>query len=775
MAITILQEPPALSFVGNLPDIIGHSDDTVAENFSISIDGSIILEETYVPDSQGRITIRIRELLDDHLSLAIPVGNLYEQLDAVKDVECLLGSEPIDFRIIKGGVDRQALNSSDFMAANWLTWQPQSKIVKYRDPEWLSYYPLQNVNVRVKGYFQGGTDQTVTKHTLTADSLYTINVNFQQVRSFFVDQPLYFDIWVENTGGTPLTYTQRYVLTDEVYDYDDLFVFENSLGGIDTVRFTGQKELLNKSQFDAALFFDEIELDYEVLPDRAFNKNTGYFHSKKALAWSQDFFSSLQKYIYEKENLVRILVKEPEVTDIKFELIHFDFKYIYTRQTKYLDLVKEDEYMDLLIIIGPDDEQYYLVPRLWEFPILNDPTDALFPVQTTGNAQWQTLSFQTILNYILTSIDIPDAGDMVISPGTLVINSPTSATLTGASWRKAGVIYNYTGPVTLTGSPSAPNSRVDIIYTLSSPAVGYLAGTPDEDPAVPNVPAGGMLLHTILRLNTGESIVTPVNPADPATLNSMGMWLNNDGLTPIYAPIWRQTLQINTYYDFQLAFVAFASDYTSSSQFPMNGLVAVNFVTRPATAEIDFAGGRVSVRTFDISSRNGDFVLMMTGANEATLFARKSAFIGNLTFQYTIKNGTVRKESLVRNGAYIGLPAGNKQYSYNGRDYVPSTGQVRFDLPRSYGYNGTPVSGSITFPSNMGDLQNPTRADENNMAKMLHNSPAMPPITPPAGVTLRLEGGEYEPNSDNQLLFICHKNDAGAVKMISFTITPNVL
>src|SRR5690606_31763242 len=145
MAITILQEPPALSFVGNLPDIIGHSDDTVAENFSISIDGNIILEETYVPDRQGRITIRIRELLDDHLSLSVPVGNLYEQLDAVKDVECLLGSEPIDFRIVKGGVDRQALNSADFMAANWLTWQPQSKIVKYRDPEWLSYYPLQNV------------------------------------------------------------------------------------------------------------------------------------------------------------------------------------------------------------------------------------------------------------------------------------------------------------------------------------------------------------------------------------------------------------------------------------------------------------------------------------------------------------------------------------------------------------------------------------------------------------------------------------------------------
>lgn len=101
-------------------------------------------------------------------------------------------------------------------------------------------------------------------------------------------------------------------------------------------------------------------------------------------------------------------------------------------------------------------------------------------------------------------------------------------------------------------------------------------------------------------------------------------------------------------------------------------------------------------------------------------------------------------------------------------DYTPSTGNVKFDEARSYGYNGTPVTGNINI-----DI---TGAKEINMAKVLHQSGTVPSVSViGSGVTLHLSGGTYNTAKVNELLFICHKNNAGAVTRISYSISPNQL
>lgn len=124
---------------------------------------------------------------------------------------------------------------------------------------------------------------------------------------------------------------------------------------------------------------------------------------------------------------------------------------------------------------------------------------------------------------------------------------------------------------------------------------------------------------------------------------------------------------------------------------------------------------------------------------------------------------------------YLGTTAGDEtDYFIIGgggggyEDYVPSSGNVKFDIPRSYGYNGTLITGNIVLEI--------AGAKEINMPKVLHQN-----ATPPSysvlegGVTLHLSGGTYDPEKVNELLFICHKNNLGVVTRISYSINPNQL
>lgn len=103
-------------------------------------------------------------------------------------------------------------------------------------------------------------------------------------------------------------------------------------------------------------------------------------------------------------------------------------------------------------------------------------------------------------------------------------------------------------------------------------------------------------------------------------------------------------------------------------------------------------------------------------------------------------------------------------------EYSPQTGTtISFALadgkPRKYGFNGTPITGNLTFSI--------TDANELVMVKVLHNSGTAPTLTPPGGVTLIKEGADYTVSVDNILYAVCHKNDAGTVTKISYSWTIN--
>jgi hypothetical protein len=356
----------------------------------------------------------------------------------------------------------------------------------------------------------------------------------------------------------------------------------------------------------------------------------------------------------------------------------------------------------------------------------------------------------------------------IINPGVLTINSPTSATLADEEWSWNQDILDYTGLLVLSSPPASPNRRFDII-TLSGSAVPSVeSGIEAVNPVMPS-PAdpSHLVSHVIYRPFDGDPVIVPVDPKSPATAMMAG-------LQGKYAPIWRQSLIKNATYGFKISFLAWSSEYGSFGQWPMNGMVLVNFDTGANNTEID--PNRVTIRTVDIGVDNKDFMLVQTGAAEATLYARKKSYLGNMAMEFVLpKDKNVKDNSLVNGGTYGDLPLDAPAYpSYNGRDYVSFPAMpVRFDVPWQMGYGGTKATGPITFPPNLGDAGNMARADTNNMAKLLHNDTVERIPTAPAGVTLVHEGGEYIVNTDNHFKFICHKDDNGKVTSISYTIAQN--
>src|SRR5690606_4788815 len=132
--------------------------------------------------------------------------------------------------------------------------------VKFHDPEWLTCYPVEAINVRIRAMFSGGGTQTVTYAALEADKVQSINLNPGMIIGLFDEEPVKWEVYTE-TSGQQRQYTQTYRYSTHCDQYDDVFVFENRLAGIDSIRFTGVSERQDSTLFESARF-DEFVVDF---------------------------------------------------------------------------------------------------------------------------------------------------------------------------------------------------------------------------------------------------------------------------------------------------------------------------------------------------------------------------------------------------------------------------------------------------------------------------------------------------------------------------------
>ena len=392
--MTIIQLPDTYNFSGTIRDIV--VDATEKLDFTLSSNGVTIVSETYYPSSDNRITINLRDILEDIIE---PV--LYDVAETViPQYTYQIGETTGSFYCIAGGIDAE-VSVESYLQGNFLTWQPQTRVTLYHIPHYLRYVSVVESICKVKAFFPDGTSEVAVLKTFSAKSINTVNVTFGTVRGMFESQPTYFDVWVENLEGEMLTWIQRYMLTDFLTGVNDYFIFANSLGGFDTIRFSGDREETNKLDSVNAVFDDETK-EYDIDRTRSWKKYTGYITDERIRMWVLDFFNSPCRYhLTDSGVLKRIYISDHKLESTTGDAVGYEFTYVYSVQSRYINIERTST-PPLLEITDPQSEIFFLAPKLNQFELakIESETDYLFPVQSPMAGKWLAISLKTILDFV---------------------------------------------------------------------------------------------------------------------------------------------------------------------------------------------------------------------------------------------------------------------------------------------------------------------------------------------------------------------------------------
>lgn len=407
----ILLKPDILSLLGNINHFIVSSNVEVVFRLVQEPGGKAILEHGYTPDVDNRIDIDLTETLSPLFKFDLrDVNEAYRQDGIVHKFAAELtpaggSAMRVEFTVLRGGVDRFSEAASSFLRANFLTWQPNTKPVTYHTPEFLTYYATSDCILRCEAHVEhDGAKETkkLELATLQGGHAWTIPVQYAIIAGKLGENPLYYDIFVEDTQGNRLTYVQRYYPTDIRSEEETWILFENSLGGLDTFRAFGKTTKTAKHTHNVAEI-EGISEEYRVDTTREFKKNTGHL-DRRERQWLLDFFPSLAKYVYIDTYLRRIVLTESEVTYSERELpTGYNFTYKYADAKPYLNLRRTEPVHELNISV-PESGSFTLAPRLVEFPAQPLSEGALFPVQSPYSNEWRTTSAESLTAYITRAI-----------------------------------------------------------------------------------------------------------------------------------------------------------------------------------------------------------------------------------------------------------------------------------------------------------------------------------------------------------------------------------
>ena len=387
---------------GNLKPFVLQSSTAVA--FTLEVGGSQVLNETYYPGNGNLIEIDLREVVESYLSFTFPSSDVFNQPLLVRSFTAKFDGQTVSFNAIRAGKARLNQSASEFLKENFLTWQPQVKPVTYYSPEWLTYYAVETCRIRLKAYFEDGTSSETTLSSPSAGTCYTLNLQYGVVSGKFSGKrPTYYDVWVESTGGQRLTYVQRYIGSQRRSEDENWYLFENSLGGLDSLRAYGALEDAPEYEHNVSQL-DGVLTEYRVDTSRKYTRNTGYLTPQES-AWLQDMFSSRQKYAYTASGYYKIVFTASDGGRSSTDLpSSYSFTYQFAEDLPFLDIQRREDLPDNLELKAPEGETFFLPPRLAEFPKLSLSPDLLLPAQEPHTEKWGTITAGTLKDTVLNEL-----------------------------------------------------------------------------------------------------------------------------------------------------------------------------------------------------------------------------------------------------------------------------------------------------------------------------------------------------------------------------------
>lgn len=387
---------------GNLKPFVLQSSTAVA--FTLEVGGSQVLNETYYPGNGNLIEIDLREVVESYLSFTFPSSDVFNQTLLVRSFTAKFDGQTVSFNAIRAGKARLNQSASEFLKENFLTWQPQVKPVTYYSPEWLTYYAVETCRIKLKAYFEDGTSSETTLSSPSAGTCYTLNLQYGVVSGKFSGKrPTYYDVWIESTGGQRLTYVQRYIGSQRRSEDENWYLFENSLGGLDSLRAYGALDDAPEYEHNVSQL-DGVLTEYRVDTNRKYTRNTGYLTPQES-AWLQDMFSSRQKYAYTASGYYKIVFTASDGGRSSTDLpSSYSFTYQFAEDLPFLDIQRREDLPDNLELKTPEGETFFLPPRLAEFPKLSLSPDLLLPAQEPHTEKWGTITARTLKDSVLNEL-----------------------------------------------------------------------------------------------------------------------------------------------------------------------------------------------------------------------------------------------------------------------------------------------------------------------------------------------------------------------------------
>jgi len=387
--ITIIQQPDSLSFSANLKKIIVRSE--VVVTLTLMMDRVQILQDTYAPGRDNLIEVDLRKIVDALLSVTVPTSSAFtNQTGAVGDFTATIDDKTVSFRAIKGGVAGLQELCSDFMNDHFLSWQDQDKKILQYAPQWLSLYATDLRVVKLTAYFMAGASETVTLSTVPAGELHTIDLSWGAVcDAVSGDNPVAWDVWFENQAGVRLSYIQRFRLRESA-DQENLFVWVNTLGGVDSASFTGSTENDRKLEHKVAELYDESLEEYDILKLEEIRQSTGFLTLRESI-WLEDFFYSKRRFRVDMDGALKpiVLASSKVVSSTLDDMKQYEFSYRLASNDKLLNL---DRVTDTLP--APEGlEDFFLTELLSGLSVATYRDNLVMAVQSPFAPGWMKLPF----------------------------------------------------------------------------------------------------------------------------------------------------------------------------------------------------------------------------------------------------------------------------------------------------------------------------------------------------------------------------------------------
>lgn len=482
----IIQQPDDLSFSGNLKKLIISS--AIDISFTLSKNGIQILNEVYSPNAGDLIEIDLRQIIHQELSIVIPTNTeiVNEQADGVAEFTATIDGDPVAFEVIRGGVFRLSVTATEWLGANFQSWQPQDKPVIYNQPEWLSIYAGIDETIRAKAYFADGSEEQIGLASLPAGKLYSVRVDYETISGQTQGVDLVaWDLWREDSLGAQIGYVQRYRLRS-LQEQEHLFAWANTLGGVDTVSFTGHRKEDPKIESQLATLYDDTIEEYDDESKREVEQSTGYLNWYES-KWLEDFFLSPMKFeIDNLGDLYRVAMTENEVVNTTQEdIFEYLLTFRYAGELPFLNIKRSTMALPDFI-----PEEINLPPLFRDLPVGAPDGTWILAVQKPGSPTWYQMSIDQLFSLLTTD---PETGEQTVLSalsvkisGVISYKSDLTYIATDHVARILGVKYTAQGRE-ITLEPADPNlPRKDIFVMDRYGNIFAVAGDPSANPIKPS-------------------------------------------------------------------------------------------------------------------------------------------------------------------------------------------------------------------------------------------------------------------------------------------------